>query len=324
MQEKKLLRAVTYHFVRDPVGSSFPHLKALPPAAFEEQLLYLIAHHQIVSLEDCMAALREKAPLPPRALLLTFDDAYAEHFRTVLPLLHRHRVKAAFFPPAKAIERHEVLDVNKIHFILARNEKTPELIQEIFTELDRYRASWDLETGESYWRRLAVPFRWDTGETIFIKRLLQRELPHPVRQAITDRLFRRYVTEDEAAFSRELYMNFDELREMARAGMYVGCHGYDHLWLAALNPPEQQTEIDRSLDFLRRIGTPIDRWAIAYPFGSYNHSLLEIVRARGAVLGFTSAPGIGDLTGDELLELPRLDTNDFPRGGAASPKISST
>jgi hypothetical protein len=57
--------------------------------------------------------------LPERALLLTFDDGYADHYQTVFPLLDRLGLQGSFFPPARAILERRVLDVNKIHFLLA-------------------------------------------------------------------------------------------------------------------------------------------------------------------------------------------------------------
>jgi peptidoglycan/xylan/chitin deacetylase (PgdA/CDA1 family) len=310
-----------YHFVRELEGSAYPRLKALPTKAFDEQLGYLQAHYRLVSMEDCFEAVLGLRELPTAAALLTFDDAYVEHYATVFPKLRARGIAGAFFPPARAIERSEVLDVNKIHFVLARVESPRALITELFALLDQHREIWSLESNRDYWQRLAKPFNYDDQEAIFIKRLLQRELPAALRKEIVDSLFRKYVTADEATFSRELYLNREQLAEMVRGGMYVGSHGYDHYWLDRLSPDEQQNEIDRSLEFLRGVGIATDRWAIAYPFGAYNESLLEIARARGAVLGFTSVNAIAELKKGRPLELPRLDTNEFPRDARASANI---
>jgi peptidoglycan/xylan/chitin deacetylase (PgdA/CDA1 family) len=306
------LTVVTYHFVRAG-GSRFPGLKALAPPAFSDQLAYLRRHYRIVSMETCLAAARGER-LPERALLLTFDDAYAEHYGYVFPLLRRERIPAAFFPPAAAVERRRVLEPNRIHFLLASRVGLTALLAGVLDELEAHRERWQLLSTPEYWRRLGQPYRWDGAAVVFLKRLLQRELPRELRQEITGRLFRRYVTADEASFARELYLGEEQLREMVQDGMYVGSHGYEHPWMDTIGPAEQQVEIDRSLALLRRIGIPTDAWAIAYPFGACDASLLEIVRARGAVLGFTSAPGVGHLGVTPPLQLPRMDTNDLPRG----------
>lgn len=306
------LTTVTYHFVRRLQGSAYPRLKARELDAFEEQLHYLQAHYRIVSMAECFAALSGLTRLPERSLLLTFDDAYRDHYEFVWPRLKRAGLSAAFFPPAKAIECREVLDVNKIHFVLASQARPGSLVKEIFRLLDRHREIWCLESNRDYWDRLAKPFRWDGKDIVFIKRLLQRELPLGLRQQLVDTLFRKHVTDDEASFARQLYVSEAELAEMVAEGAYVGSHGYDHFWLGALAAEAQREEIDHSLAFLNRLGVATDRWAIAYPFGSYNRALLDICRERGAVLGFTTERGVADWGTCARLELPRLDTNDVP------------
>ncbi len=129
----------------------------------------------------------------------------------------------------------------------------------------------------------------------------------------------RYVTDDEAAFSGELYMGLDELGLMVEAGMHMGSHGFDHYWLDALDEPGQRNEIDRSLDFLRELGSDMDNWTIGYPYGAYNESLLSIVREKNCKAGFTTEVRVADVGVDDPLTLPRLDTNDLPKQGKAPP-----
>ena len=68
-----------------------------------------------------------------------------------------------------------------------------------------------------------------------LKRLLQRELPQPVRAEIVRRLFAEHVTSDEAAFACELYMSVEQIACLRRQGMHIGSHGYAHAWLNHLS-----------------------------------------------------------------------------------------
>ena len=72
-----------------------------------------------------------------------------------------------------------------------------------------------------------------------LKRLLQRELPEPVRAEIVRRLFAEHVTADEAAFACELYMSVDQIACLRRHGMHIGSHGYTHAWLNHLSSEAQ-------------------------------------------------------------------------------------
>ena len=309
-----------YHFVRDLKHSRFPEIKGLAIEEFRGQLAYIRQHYNVIGGPELVAALGTPDQLlPPRALLLTFDDGYRDHFENVLPILLEHRVTGVFFPPAKAVIEEEVLDVNKIHFILAAVPDKARILNSLFSLLDEARGEFTLRDRKDYYVRLAHPNRYDPAEVILIKRLLQRELPEVLRKRITDVLFKEFVTRDERAFSRELYMDIGELRTMREAGMHIGSHGYDHYWLDTLDEQSQEREIDLSLQFLEAVASDSGNWVMAYPYGAYNDSLLGILRNKGCKAGFTTGVGIANLDRDDALTLPRLDTNDLPKRGDAAP-----
>jgi len=314
------LTVVMYHFVRDLAHSRYPEIKGLSTEEFRGQVEYVRRHFAPIGVADLLAALRTPGEaLPPRAILLTFDDGYRDHFDTVLPILAANGLSGCFFPPAKAVTEHEVLDVNKIHFILAAQPDKGRILASLFSQLDEGRAEFDLRTREDYERQLAHAGRYDPADVILIKRLLQRELPLALRVRITDALFREWVTDDEAAFSEELYMSVADLREMGEAGMWIGSHGYDHFWLDSLDAAGQQREVELSMDFLQSVGCDLEDWVIGYPYGAYSDSLLQILRAKRCQAGFTVEVRAADLDRDDPLTLPRLDTNDLPKRGDASP-----
>lgn len=303
---------VMYHYVRELPYTRYPEIKGLTTSLFREQVLYLQKHYNFVRAKDLIAA-RDGEALPPNAVWLTFDDGYIDHYMNVFPLLDELGIEGAFFPPAKAILNHEVLGVNKIHFILASAKNMDGLLGDVYHLLDEYRAEYSLESNEYYWYKLAQANRFDPAEVIFVKRLLQVELPEATRKKITDVMFRKYVTEDEAAFSRELYMNEEQLNCMLRHGMCIGSHGYDHYWLDSLTPERQAEEIDLSMEFLQEIGVDMDGWVMNYPYGAYNESLVEILKKRGCAFGLSTQVAVADLAKDNIFALPRLDTNDLPK-----------
>ena len=304
---------VMYHYVRDLENSRYPRIKGLSLERFRNQLAHIEANYNPISAEDILEAMAfPHRRLPKNAILLTFDDGYRDHYENVLPLLKDKRIKACFFPMAQAIVEHKVLDVNKIQFILAAVENVQPLLEEVFTALDEFRATYPVKSREAYLAEITEQHRYDPREVTVFKRLLQRELPAPVRAELVQRLFTRYVSSDERSFADELYMSLDELRAMKSEGMHIGSHGYTHAWLNSIDPERQETEIDLSLGFLRQAGIPLDDWTICYPYGGYDDSLLEILRNRHCRLGFTVEPRIANLEREGRLTLPRIDTNDLP------------
>ena len=80
-------------------------------------------------MEDVLAAIHGSAKLPENALLLSFDDAYSDHFDYVYPVLADLKLQGSFFVPAKTVLEHKVLDVNKVHFILASAPDVNDLVK---------------------------------------------------------------------------------------------------------------------------------------------------------------------------------------------------
>lgn len=315
---KNLLTIVMYHYIRDLARSRYPAIKGLGLERFRGQLDYIQRHYNVVRMGQVIAAAQgEQDALPPHPLLLTFDDGYMDHFVNALPLLADRGMEGSFFPPAKAIAEGRVLDVNKVHFVLASVSDTGEIVDFLFQALDRARQDHDLPDNRELFDRLSRDGRYDDPNTLFVKRVLQRELPEALRAELTDTLFRRFVTEDEAAFSAELYMNRAQLRYMLQAGMFLGSHGYDHYWMNTLCPVEQRREVDLSLDFLQGLGVRRDRWVMCYPYGGYNASLLEVLRERDCAVGLTTEVALAHMERHDALTLPRLDTNDLPKAGNA-------
>jgi len=311
-----------YHYVRELPYTRYPEIKALLTSEFKEQLAYLKKYYTFVTVTDCLNALQNEYDLPTDACLLTFDDGYIDHFATVFPILEENGIQGCFFPPAKAILAGEVLDVNKIHFLLASAYKhLDQLISDIYGCLDKYRSQYQLKSNSHYYSKLAVKNRFDPAEIVFIKRLLQTELEENVRKLITDGLFQKYVTKDEKSFSRGLYMDLDQIRCMAQNGMYIGSHGFNHYWLNKLPPERQEWEIDESLKFLKLANAPTENWLMCYPYGAYNDSLIEILKKKACTLAFTTEVNIANLSKENAYTLERLDTNDFPKISYCNPNI---
>jgi len=67
------------------------------PAAFEAQLRYLQAHRIRVMTALELASALARGVRPERAVVLTFDDGYADAATTALPLLVKYGVRATFY-----------------------------------------------------------------------------------------------------------------------------------------------------------------------------------------------------------------------------------
>lgn len=306
------LTVVMYHYVRHIQQSRYPDIKGLELDQFIEQLQYLCLNYTVVSMEQVLAATEGLEPLPDKAVLLTFDDGYAEHFSHVYPILKSMNMQGSFFVPAKTVLEHKVLDVNKVHFTLASCHDIQELLDSLRRKMEHYQDEFQLRSYDEYYAEYAIANRFDSCEIIFIKRMLQHALPEALRFIIADHLFSQYVEIEDETFCRELYMDCYQLEQMIRDGMHVGCHGYDHYWWGELNNDDLQQELVKSKSFLSSIGCDMSRWTACYPYGSFNDHVIAALRQQGCKLALTTQPGVTDLSNSCNYRISRLDTNDFP------------
>jgi len=307
-----LATVVMYHRVLPSRTGPLGRLNALDLAAFRDQLAYIRHHYTPVSVVELLDAAENASPLPPRPIVLTFDDGYRDHHRYVLPLLHASSIPAVFFPVSSSMLDRQVLDVNKIQYILAMSDEVGSLVDAIDAAIVRELRPGRLLSPAEYRAKWWKPSRWDSAEVVYVKRLLQHALPEAIRRGLVDALFRERVSSDEAAFAGELYMTAAEARELETAGMTVGAHGDRHLRLPTLSRDDQAREIDGALRVIDAIGGSRQRFAYSYANGEHDEDSVDLLRARGCGVAFTTRPDLARVAGPDMLTTPRIDANDLP------------
>jgi peptidoglycan/xylan/chitin deacetylase (PgdA/CDA1 family) len=99
---------------------------------------------------------------------------------------------------------------------------------------------------------------------------------------------------DSRTLGRELFMNLDQVKQLANAGMSIGSHGQSHRALASLPDATQHHELTESKRFLQSsLGLEIK--ALAYPFGwgeTFTARTMQLAIEAGYHLAFSSLEGI--------------------------------
>jgi peptidoglycan/xylan/chitin deacetylase (PgdA/CDA1 family) len=95
-EAERTLRVLMYHKVND----LRPNPTTVPTEAFAEQMALLgELGYTPVSLADVRDHFVADEPLPPGAVLITFDDGYRDNLENALPILRRHGYPAVIFVP---------------------------------------------------------------------------------------------------------------------------------------------------------------------------------------------------------------------------------
>ncbi len=90
------LRVLMYHKVNDVPGNPL----TMPVSLFDEQMDQLRElGYTVVGLDDVIAHYVEHAPLPPQAVLITFDDGYHDNLDNAAAVLRKYGYPAVLFVP---------------------------------------------------------------------------------------------------------------------------------------------------------------------------------------------------------------------------------
>jgi len=94
---KKRIRILLYHRVCDlPEEAGFVFY--VTTEAFSQQMEFLSRNGFNVMTLDELTDYRDKyKKLPPKSIIITFDDGYSDNYVNAFPILQRYNLKATFF-----------------------------------------------------------------------------------------------------------------------------------------------------------------------------------------------------------------------------------
>jgi peptidoglycan/xylan/chitin deacetylase (PgdA/CDA1 family) len=276
------LAVLTYHRVDEPDDRLYPGLISATPATFAAQMAWLAKRHRVVSLAEVIARQAGGEVLPPRSVLLTFDDAYADFAAHAWPALREHGLAATLFvPTAYPGDPARAFWWDRLHRALMR--APAELVATPAGELD-------LRTAE--------------GRSAAVRRLrvAMKELPHDDAMAQVDAVVEALGGDADGGS----VLTWDALRCLVADGLTVGVHTRTHPLLDRLPTDRLEAEISGAREDLEReLGVPVA--TIAYPNGNHSAAVLAAVADAGIGIGFTTRRGTNDLRHPSWLTLRRIN-----------------
>ena len=93
------VRILCYHRVCDlPRTEDAMSFLNVPPEVFAGQMAFLAQNNfNAVTLEQFIDYKDSRQKIPPRTVIVTFDDGYRDNYLNALPVLSRHNLKGTFF-----------------------------------------------------------------------------------------------------------------------------------------------------------------------------------------------------------------------------------
>ncbi len=264
-------------------------------AELEALLAWFAKRYEVLDVGRAL----ERLGQPGRRSLvaLTMDDGYKDNRAQLLPILERLGLSATLYLESAPLDLRQVNWTHKFFWVLER------------TGTRRFAELYAARAGDERTRRLLA------GElsSYQLKRVLKYEAAPAERTRLVDELFREQGG-DERALCEQLYLTWDEVRELDRAGVEIGAHTVRHEILARLAPEEAEREIAGSKAALERgLGHPVR--SFAYPFGrrwDYHAAAKESARRSGFASATTTHAGTNRADSDRY-ELRRVMIDEHTR-----------
>jgi hypothetical protein len=158
-------------------------------------------------------------------------------------------------------------------------------------------------------------YRWDTTEVASFKYLFNFLVDADSRDQIVKSIFDESFS-DEKAFSRTLYITWEEARAMQDAGMVIGGHSHKHKPLATLPQAALEWDLTTSMSLLGRYLRPQALWPFSYPYGkkdSFTDTAVAQLKRLGFACSFSTEVGANS-PGADFFGVKRLDCKDAPQG----------
>jgi peptidoglycan/xylan/chitin deacetylase (PgdA/CDA1 family) len=271
LRNRQTLTVVAFHRVlkrHDPRWKTALVPWTISDDMFDACLAFLKRHYTVVTLDEVKASLKCTRPLPPRSLLITFDDGFADNSEYALPLLRKHGVSATVFISSDVIGRD-------------RRPWTEDLLWAFSAGLVHQRelaklhallgdgSSFDPEDPKLIWDIVRRGPAIEEARVEAALSSLQIEL-HRIRQP------------------RQM-LNAEEIVTLLAAGISIGAHGKSHVALPF--SANILTELYWPRIVLNDVAAghtrePVD--TLSCPHGAYTPEIVERALAGGYTIVFTS------------------------------------
>lgn len=274
---KKEPRVLMYHRFASPPVKGWAS-----PEYFEQQVRYIKANYNPVSLVGLMQHQRDTGKMPNHAVVITVDDGYQDFYEYAFPILKKYNVPATLFVTTGFIARDLWLWPDKITWLLKRSNIIPDIKLGL---LSLSGGVLDKSSYGFYWQRivdhaLSLP---DPEKHEFIAKLASL-----MGQELPSRIPAEYAP-----------LALNELRLMQDSGIEIGGHTVTHPSLGRVTESQAYDEIFGCRDYLNQHLGHRER-TFCYPNGQpsdFQSFLPGIVREAGflgAVTAFPDSRGVRD------------------------------
>jgi len=275
------LSIIYYHHVFENIQQYHP--EDITASVFNQQIKFLKKHFTILSLSKAMQLLEQKK-LPPKSLIITFDDGYQDNYTIAAPILEKHHCPATFFIATEGVEQGYLW--NDIVEQCIQKTKNLTISAKII----------DKEIPISTKSEKVSAFNTLISFLKFQPNLKRSELILQLKSELK-------VSDFNCTMMNEL-----QIKDLHERGFEIAAHTHSHTILSTESDDNCRKELQINKKILERIiKTPVDFFA--YPNGLYGRDFTDMHADIIKELGFKSAFSTNDggITSKmNIFKLPRF------------------
>lgn len=308
------LTILAYHRVWD-IGpeDTFPfdvELVSATPADFRWQMEQVLRACSPITFARLAESLDDGVDLPPRPIIVTFDDGHRDNYTHAFPVLRELGVPATVFVSTGFIGSAGTFWFDRVVQLLHHAPRGRVEVPAVgFTAFVGDDVAARRESAGRLLRMLkAVP------DTVRLSAVTQMEDALGTRTPLADGVLSGALT-------------WDEVREMARGGIEFGSHTVSHPVLTRLEDGPLGDELSRSRrDIEHEVGQSVT--ALAYPVGgpeAFDERVVSAAIRAGYRFGVSYVSGVNAGLSDPYrlrrLHVERYTSRAYFRGLLAVPRI---
>ncbi len=286
----------TFHrVVEPPLNPFYDRVVSATPASFRSRIDWIKTRFNLPTLHQILDQIETNRPWTKPTALVTFDDGTRDNFTTAAPILAERGIPAVFFIPTLYLESPRLPWWDKAAYMIKQSRASRLAI----TRPDQATFMVNLETmpRDHAVQTVLEPFLDQSIDTI--------------ETCLRDLRRQTQVSVDDGALGRELFMTWDQARELigGSSQFAIGSHGHSHPRLADLSASDQWRELAESRRILeQRLARQVT--VLAYPFGGsrdYTEETKAIAADVGYRAAFCSTEGINHPAATDRFALRRFN-----------------
>lgn len=243
-----------------------PQLLSCSPENFSRHLDILRQFFDVIPLSR-VAAWLAQSRIPRKAIVVTFDDGYADNYTEALPLLEQYSIPATVFVTSGHVGQNTEFWWDELERLILRASTLPETLDITIDGVDFHHAMKNNPTNPTIsWNVTQQPQTSQHNWYLILHRLL-RSMTHTEQQTVLTELKNWAHTSTPPRRSHRS-LTRHELRNLAAHNLIeIGSHTQTHPVLSERTCAQLKREIAQSKEDLQYLsGKPVT--SFCYPFGS--------------------------------------------------------